>query len=146
MFLFGLEMKSKTSCVLEKWSTIDSIPNPVCSFLNKLYVVFLTLISGELALQTSDDCKNLTLQLPCRFWEGCSSCEMSPVLPWGQGQACGLAHVVTGFLLTIPSLVWHTTSSLPEDMTFTASWHQYFTEFMVSECSLSGWTLCGWRP
>jgi hypothetical protein len=72
--------------MLEKWSIIDSIPNTVCSFLNKLYVVFLTLISGELVLLTSADCKNLTLQQPCRSWEDCSSCEMFPVLTWGHGQ------------------------------------------------------------
>jgi hypothetical protein len=74
-----LGKKPKTSCMLGKCSATDPIPNSVCSSLNKLCAVFLTLISGELALQISANCKNLTLQQPCLYWEGYSSCEKTSV-------------------------------------------------------------------
>jgi hypothetical protein len=67
--------------MLGKWFATDSIPNPVFSYLNKLCAIFITLISGELALQISADCKNLTLQQPCRSWDVRSTLGII----WGQG-------------------------------------------------------------
>jgi hypothetical protein len=114
-------MKHRTSCLLGQCSATEPIPNPVCSSLNKLCAVFLTLISGELALQISADCKNLTRQQPCKSWEGCSNYEKTLCITWGQrwgmwAGTCGHRGFTYDFIFRLAH-----TSSLPEDMTFYTS-------------------------
>jgi hypothetical protein len=112
-----LGKKSRTSCMLGKWLPLS--PSLSCLFISKQTVsLFLTLIRGKLALQISADCKNFTLQQPCRSWEGCSSYERSHVHQLGPREGHVGWHICHRGLMydSIFGLVYHQLLALGHDI------------------------------